>query len=233
VDWATVGAIAGAIAALIGAAGAVTGVAQKGWHAFRRRRAARRRHGVEIRHRVGAPRPTPLFQRGARAPLYISFRAEETAATADRLRDELRAELGEGWPVRMTTEPPDLSPDERADAVAAAGALLVLIGPHWLSSEDASGQRRLRDPLDPVHVEVAAGLGAGVTTVPVFVRGGAMPFESELPDDLAGISRRQGLEISDERWEHDVQRAVNALRRIIGRPRDGARTAWDPSNREM
>jgi hypothetical protein len=49
--------------------------------------------------------------------------------------------------------------------VSQCGALLALIGPHWLAAEDEQRRRRLRDEKDYVRIEIASALKRGKPSV--------------------------------------------------------------------
>jgi hypothetical protein len=42
-----------------------------------------------------------------------------------------------------------------------------------------------------------------------------MPAEHKLPDDIAPLARRNALELSDTRWDHDVGRLQQALDQVV------------------
>ena len=98
---------------------------------------------------------------------------------------------------------------------------VVLIGRHWESIALPDGRRRLDDPTDFVRLEVAAAIREGVTVIPVLVEGAPMPSPASLPEELRALSRRQAIDLSNERWNYDVGRLVLALDEILGQPIDG------------
>ena len=98
--------------------------------------------------------------------------------------------------------------------LAKSEVVLVVIGPRWLPATDPNGRRRLDDPDDLTRLEVAAALRRGIRVVPVLVGGAAMPSGEELPDDLRGLARRQAHEISDRRWDYDLEQLTALIRRL-------------------
>ena len=42
-----------------------------------------------------------------------------------------------------------------------------------------------------------------------------MPVRRELPEDLAPLVRRNALEISDARWERDVEDLIKSLESLL------------------
>ena len=105
------------------------------------------------------------------------------------------------------------------EAVASCRLLIAVIGPRWATAEDARGRRRLDDPADFIRVEVEAGLRqAGVRVVPVLVQGAQMPSAEELAPALADLARRNALELSDGRWNYDVDRLASTAERVLAPP---------------
>jgi hypothetical protein len=103
------------------------------------------------------------------------------------------------------------------DAVGSCRLLVAVVGPRWVTVEDAPGRRRLDDPADFVRVEVEAGLGqADVRVVPLLVQGARMPGPDELPAPLADFARLHALELSDARWRYDVDRLAATAERVLG-----------------
>jgi hypothetical protein len=50
----------------------------------------------------------------------------------------------------------------------------------------------------------------------VLVGGAALPSAEELPEDLQGLLRRNACELSDSRWDYDVQQLAGRLRPSAG-----------------
>ena len=97
--------------------------------------------------------------------------------------------------------------------LASVDVLLAVIGPRWLDIADKkTGKRRLDDPDDLVRREIATALKRGIRVVPVLVGGAALPSAEELPEDLQGLIRRNACELSDIRWDYDVQQLARRLR---------------------
>jgi hypothetical protein len=86
------------------------------------------------------------------------------------------------------------------------------MGREWLSVTDPGGRRRIDCEDDFVRLEVAAALSRDVRVIPVLVQNTAMPGATELPAALAKLSRHQACEISDSRWQYDVEQLI----RVIG-----------------
>jgi len=147
------------------------------------------------------------------AGIFISYRREDTAGHAGRLFDRLTQHFGK---VRIFMDVSDIEPGtdfvEAIDkAVGSCEILIVVIGREWLTCREPGGQRRLENPNDFIRLEAATALKRSIRVIPVLVQGARMPKSAELPADLEKLSRRQGIEISDTRWDSDTGQLIKAL----------------------
>src|SRR5262245_14896513 len=148
--------------------------------------------------------------------IFISYRREDSAGYAGRLRESLERRLGKGAVFRDVDalEPGQDFVDTIAIRLRDASACLVLIGREWLDAEDASGRRRLTQQHDYVRLEIATALEQPkMRVIPVLVEGTRMPATEELPETIQGLARRQAVSLRDESWDEDVKRFVTALDR--------------------
>ena len=148
--------------------------------------------------------------------VFISYRREDSAGYAGRLRESLERRLGRGAVFRDVDalEPGQDFVDIIGIRLRDANACLVLIGREWLDAEDASGRRRLEQQNDYVRLEIATALEQPhMRVVPVLVEGSRMPSTEELPETIQGLARRQAVSLRDESWDTDVKRFVTALDR--------------------
>jgi hypothetical protein len=148
--------------------------------------------------------------------IFISYRRDDTSGHAGHLY----ALLSKEFPGHVFMDIDKIEPGQDfvkaiSDAVGKSSVLIVLIGKEWLSITDSAGHRRLDNPEDLVHVEVAAALSRDIRVIPVLVEGASMPRPEDLPEELRGLARRNAIEISDARWEHDVERLVRVLEKDI------------------
>ena len=99
---------------------------------------------------------------------------------------------------------------------ARAHDVLGDAGRHWKGLADHPGSRA-QDATsgqsgDPLRLEVTTALkNERIRVIPVLVDRGVMPNREDLPADLAGLHFRNALELSDTRWESDVQRLIQAI----------------------
>jgi hypothetical protein len=154
-----------------------------------------------------------------RAPgrIFISYRREDTAYPAGWLFDRLTEHFksGEVFKDVDSIELGDDFVEEISAAVGSCDVLLALIGEQWLTITDQSGERRLDDPGDFVRVEIEAALSRNVRVIPILVDGATMPGAEEVPPSLAGLSRRQALELSPSRFDFDSGRLLTVLDKTL------------------
>ena len=173
-----------------------------------------------LRGRKGRRAASRWFNPGAGGPrIFLSYRRDDTAGHAGRLRDALAARFG---PERVFM---DLESIRAGDdfveivkkAVDSSGVVVVVIGRQWLSASDKKGNRRLDNPQDFVRLEVETALRRGARVIPALVQHAEMPAEDALPEPLAKLARRNAVEISDSRWAFDVDRLGDAIEEALAR----------------
>jgi hypothetical protein len=170
--------------------------------------------------------------------IYISYRQHDTAYTysAGWLYDRLADRYGGGQVLTGVDSVPhgDDFAETVAEAVGSSNALLVLIDDQWLTITDQAGRRRLDDPNDQVRREIEAALTRDVRVIPILVDGARMPPADELPPSLAGLARRQAMELSTSRFEVDTSRLLKVLDRTLAEvrtaPAERLRPRYEPDD---
>lgn len=151
--------------------------------------------------------------------IFISYRRQDAAAQASRLRSTLSERYGGGVFLDVEDLPPGASfVDQLRQAVESCDLVLVVIGPQWSTASDAEGRRRLDDPDDFIRTEIAAALRSEQRVVPVLVGGAGMPAPQELPADLAGLARLHAVALGDATWSRDVARLVSFIDSQVAHP---------------
>jgi predicted ATPase len=118
--------------------------------------------------------------------VFISYRRDESAGHAGRLHDALASRFGETNVVVSGA-----GTDDGCDVAIA------VIGKAW------SGEA--------VRGELENALDRGIRVIPVLVQGARPPTAEQLPESLAGLARRNAVEVSDSRWHYDVSRLLDAI----------------------
>lgn len=145
--------------------------------------------------------------------IFINYRRDDVVGVAGRLGDSLNRYFGDGRVFRDIEGIAAGADFEQVlrDTAGQADAMIVLIGPRWLSCVDAQGRARLHDPHDWVAREIASALERGIPIYPVLVEQARMPRTDELPPALQPLVRHNALSISDQRWASDVLRLAKVV----------------------
>lgn len=145
--------------------------------------------------------------------VFINYRGEDSQGYGPLLRDRLAQHFGEQL-VFLSSEsiPPGADfTTELIRQVRSARVLLAVIGSHWLTVADPSGRRRIDAPDDWVRRELAEAFAAGVTVIPLLLDHADLPSETDLPTDIAALSRRQYLRLRRREARTDLDRLVTEL----------------------
>ncbi len=147
--------------------------------------------------------------------IFISYRRDDSAGHVLALLPALRNHFGADR-IFKDTESIPVGEDYREfikRVLTTCSVMLAIIGRDWLTIQDAKLKtRRLDNPDDPLRLEVTTALkNERIRVIPVLVDRGVMPNREDLPDDLAALHFRNALELSDTRWESDVQRLIQAI----------------------
>ena len=153
-----------------------------------------------------------------RSRIFISYRHEVDEYAAGRLAEELRKHF-----LRDKVFEDIASIDPGADFVDAlqqgldtCAAVLVVIGPSWVTVTDRQGRRRLDLPDDWVRHEVAESLRkSGVRVFPLLLDA-EMPSPEDLPEPLRLLTRRQAFPLTGRHWANDVAQLIEFLKKVPG-----------------
>jgi hypothetical protein len=146
---------------------------------------------------------------------FISYRREDGSGYAGRIYDHLVQNFGEGH-VFMDVdaiEPGQDFVEVIQDAVGSCSALIAVIGRNW-SGLRPDGSRRIDDPEDFVHLEVATALERGVRVIPVLVDDAEVPKSTELPARLQALARRNAVRATHTSFRAEIERLVRTLAKI-------------------
>jgi hypothetical protein len=156
--------------------------------------------------------PFSLPRRRTNAPtIFISYRRDDSSGYAGRLHDALRDVLGDAN-VRMDVDDFAAGGEFAVEAKEMAGGsdvLLALMGSRWAEGANAA---RLADPADLLRQEIETALEKGVRVIPVLLNGARLPDAAALPDSLQPLLHRNAFDLSERRWDYDVNDMVAALR---------------------
>ncbi len=138
---------------------------------------------IERRKRQSLETVLQGFLRPGDRAFFLSYRRDQNTFVARSLRSALEARFGDRsvFMDEAAINPGQEWPREIQEAILGCRALLVVIGPYWLMTQDAnSGGRRLDRPEDWVRQEVEAGLARSeAAVIPILIDGASMPARSD------------------------------------------------------
>ena len=149
--------------------------------------------------------------------IFINYRRADSGGWARSLHDNVDERLGRGRAFRDVALEAGVDYHEHVESLLdRCDVLLAVIGKRWMTITDDEGNRRLDDPDDLVRREIARALQRpDVQVIPVLVDGAHMPSERQLPPDLKPLCRRQAYELTDSRWEYDVESLSRRLSDLL------------------
>jgi hypothetical protein len=152
--------------------------------------------------------------------IFICYRRDDAAGYARSIYDRLNAR----FPNRVFMDVEGIIPGADysqviQQTVGTCHALLAIIGKSWASMVDGANQRRIDLADDYVRHEIGTALRRNIPVIPVLVNKAEMPTTKVLPPDLASLSLREAIEISDGDFNHDCDRLIAAIERQFGEVR--------------
>jgi tetratricopeptide (TPR) repeat protein len=144
---------------------------------------------------------------------FISYRRSDTQDVAGRLRESLARRFGEKAVFRDKNS---IAPGEDwtkaiTDALNGGAIVLALIGPSWAMTRDDAGRRQLDDPADWNRIELERAFERQSLVIPVLVNDAKVPKESELPESIKALTRKNALKLRDDDWDSDIERLLRSL----------------------
>ena len=147
---------------------------------------------------------------------FLSYRRGQSELAANTLKAGLARRFGDEH-VFMDTDaihPGEEWPRRIEQAIDSCRAMLVVIGPQWVETQDPSGNRRLDDSSDWVRREVAAGLERAETVVvPVLHDGAREPRAEELPEPLRSLAACQAVQLSGRDFDQWIDELVERIQK--------------------
>ena len=151
--------------------------------------------------------------------IFISYRREDSSGHVLALLPSLRSHFGADRIFKDTDNIPpgaDFLKFIKSE-LESCSVLLAIIGREWLTIQDPRlKRRRLDNPDDFLRVEVATALkNERIRVIPILIERAPMPAAQDLPSDLADLSFRNAVELSDGRWESDVRLLIEAIEHAV------------------
>lgn len=159
----------------------------------------------------------PLHRRSRYPDIFISYRHVDTDAYAWRLHERLTTAMGEDGVFidEFSILPGEVYEWTIQQAAAHCAAMVVLIGPTWMTIADEDGRRRIDNEADLLRREVCAALDRGTWVFPVLIGDAGRPTRQELPDDLVGLTQLQTPRLSARDWPERVRLLEKQLRDAV------------------
>jgi formylglycine-generating enzyme required for sulfatase activity len=150
--------------------------------------------------------------------IFVSYRRDDSSGHAGRLSDRLVEHFGKD---RIFMDIDTIEPGEDfvtviENAVGSCEILIAIIGRNWLTGTGGT-TGRLDNPNDFVRLEIATALSRDIRVIPVLVQRATMPTQKDLPEDLARFARRNAVELSDLRWQSDVDQLIAVMERVLAK----------------
>ena len=162
--------------------------------------------------------------------IFISYRRDDSAGYTRALYDRLVRQFSKEH-VFMDVDAiePGIPFDESIQrALDQCEVLLVVIGKRWMDKQ-AGVAPRINDPEDFVRLEIAAALSRNIRVIPILLDGASMPTEEELPEPLRALARRNALEVSNSRFDADIETLIGVIRTIVDDTGESATLSADVS----
>ncbi len=162
------------------------------------------------------------------ACIFVSYRRDDSADVAGRIRDRLVEQFGAAEVFTdVDSIPYGVDFRDHIDRrIAQCDVFLAIIGPGWLTVTNAEGRRCLDLAEDFVRLEVHSALARGIPVIPLLVRGAAMPTKDELPPAIGELAYRNGMPIrSDPDFHNDMDRLIAGVTEHLPETRTPTRVA--------
>jgi hypothetical protein len=155
--------------------------------------------------------------RGDRPKIFLCYRREDTQGFARGIYQSLAGRYGHEQVFRdIDSTPAGVRYATWIESrVGQCNVMVALIGDAWLSTKDGAGRRRLDSPRDWVRQEIEAALARDISIVPVRIQGARMPSEEDLPPSIADLAGFQSAEVTDSRWDFDIESLMQAIDNLI------------------
>lgn len=178
---------------------------------------------------------------GAIGKIFISYRRSDSKAEAAHLHRALQSVVGEqNVFLDVGIEAGSDFPTVIERRLSDCRLVLALIGSDWLSTRERwllfFSRRRISNPRDWVHLELATALRLGVQIIPLLIDDATMPNEQKLPHPLKRLARLQAQPLRNRQFAVDFGLLRGAIRDSMRRsaatptqaPRPGQNIALTP-----
>ncbi|MEM8808728.1 MAG: toll/interleukin-1 receptor domain-containing protein [Cyanobacteria bacterium P01_G01_bin.38] len=150
--------------------------------------------------------------------IFISYRRSDSGDITGRIYDRLVGHFGPDVIFRDIQSIP-FGVDFRnyiETELSGCQVLVAVIGPTWLTVQDAEGNRRLDHPGDWVRLEIETALQRGIPVIPLLVSMARLPRAVDLPDCLQPLAYRSSTTArADPDFHPDMDRLIEGLTELL------------------
>jgi glycerol-3-phosphate acyltransferase PlsY len=162
------------------------------------------------------------------ARIFISYRRDDSKATAGRIAEKLVDRFGAGnitFDVESLPYAVDFR-DSIVTSISGSDLLVAVIGRGWLGMRD-DDSARIADDIDHVRAEIELALQYGVPILPVLVDSAPMPSADQLPDSIKALAPLNAATLDTGRdFRHHMAELIATIdgllsghvRRVAGMP---------------
>jgi serine protease Do len=148
--------------------------------------------------------------------VFISYRTRDGDWAARLIYEKLSIRFGadQVFYASRSMKPGDDFPQVIQRQLASIDVLLAVIGSQWEDAANEFGERRLDKDDDYVRHEIRTAFTRKVRVIPVLLDGRAELSESDLPEDIVALARRQYLRLH-HRGEGGLAELVERLTMLL------------------
>ena len=155
------------------------------------------------------------------AKIFVNYRRDDSKADAREINRVLRWRFGNGnvfFDIRSLAKGGrfDIAIDQ---AVGRCDAMVVIIGPRWLTLATEDGRPRLHAKDDFTRYEIERALYYNKRILPVLLDDTPMPKADDLPETIRGLTRWNAAQVRHASSEADIDEIAQHLKAMM--PRKG------------
>ena len=144
--------------------------------------------------------------------IFICYRREDSSWSTRLIHDKLLKYFPEE---QLFIDVDSIAPGDDfvcyiEDAVRNCDVLLAVIGQKWLEVIQSKAAE-----LDFVRLEISAALKSKVRVIPILVENTKMPLESDLPDELKPLARKNAFFVSLISFNSEIEILVQGLKKFF------------------
>jgi len=146
--------------------------------------------------------------------LFLSYRRSDTSGYSGRIYDRLSSFFGSEH-VFMDLD--KIVGGENFQTTInkyldSCDAIVVIIGKNWIGN--LNNEVRIQKKNDFVRYEIAKAIEKRISIFPVLVNSAQLPPVENIPPEISSLLNLQAIELTDSRWNYDVQKLIDAIENV-------------------